>query len=46
MTPPECDEMDYISFLVAVRQAFSGVQVSRTHRTEEQMAAHNAARNC
>jgi hypothetical protein len=42
MNPPKCDEMDYINFLIAARQAFSSVQAAQSHPGEEQAPAHDA----
>src|SRR4030065_2988479 len=42
MTPPKCDEMDYINFLIAAHHVFSSVEASQTHPSEEQAPAHYA----
>jgi len=42
MNPPNCDEMDYINFLIAAQRVFSSLEASRSHPKEEQAPAHDA----
>jgi putative transposase len=42
MNPPECNEMDYINFLIAAQKVFSSVEASHTHPADQPGPAHDA----